>query len=298
MHAHFSLPTLKGIWRFAAALTVVSVLGAVIGQADKLVISSSLPLEDLGYYTLAMTAVGPLPHIAAAVAAAALPRFTAELATSRFESVRRTYAHALHAVAFATLWTALPLMFFSNELLSLWTGSETVAASTDAVLTLLSIAYVLNALAALPYTLALAGGYSGIALKVNAWSAPVVIGLTFVLVPSLGIVGAAGLWLALMAAYLCAYAVFVHRLLLPGAFRRFVQQMAPYGTGGVVIFAVARLLASYADTEIISYAIAVAAMVAYGFMGARLLPADVREAALSFVRRMGEAPAHATERSP
>jgi O-antigen/teichoic acid export membrane protein len=288
--ARFDGHMLKTVWRFAASLTVISALGAALTQADKFVISNRLPLEDLGYYTLAMTAVGPLPLVAAAVAAAVLPRFSGQLARDHSNEFAVTYRQAVDAVGFIAVWGSLPLAFFSHEILLLWTRSTEVADSADTVLTLLALAFLLNALYAIPYTVILSAGRTRIPLIVNAVSAPLVLGVTYLLVPPLGLVGAAAIWLVVMAIHLAVYGVWAHRMLMPNRFAASLMWPARFAAVGVALFAFARFGASQAGSEGMSYVIALTAMVVTGIVGIRSSPADLRQALLRLLARRRSQP--------
>jgi O-antigen/teichoic acid export membrane protein len=277
---------LRSIWRLAAGLTAVGVLGALLTQADRFVIGAQLPLADLGYYTLAMTATGPLPLVAAAIAAAVLPQFSSQLARKEAEGLATTYRQAFDATAYIAIWGALPLIFFSHAVLYLWTRSHTVANAGDAVLTLLSLAYLVNALFAIPYTLLLATGRTKVPLLVNGISVPIVAVVTYLLVPSVGLVGAAAIWLAVMGVHLIIYGGWVHRFLLPGGFLVSLAGPGIYAVSGAAIFFTARLAADHVSDGS-GYAIAFVAFALSGALGLRLLPTDLREATISMLRRSG-----------
>jgi O-antigen/teichoic acid export membrane protein len=254
----------------------VSLFGAVASQADKVIVSIELPLTDLGYYALAYTATGPLAHVAASIATAALPRFTGHLALAHPIQLSETYQRTMHVLAFTALLVSLPLIFFAPEILQVWTGSSSVADATETPLRLLAAAALLNAVYALPYTLALASGHSRLALVVNATSTPIIVGVTYLAVTQDGIRGAAAVWLIVMASYLAVYARWVHKLLLPGGFKVFVRGMLPYATVGVLVFAASRAVATAVGEVAVSIALLVVAMCLYGVLGGRVLPTAVR----------------------
>jgi hypothetical protein len=141
---------------------------------------------------------------------------------------------------------------------------------------LLAIAYLMNALYALPYTLGLAAGRTTIPLLVNVASAPVVVGVTYAVVPSVGLTGAAAVWLVLMTLHLGIYSVWIDRVILRQRFAWLLNQAARYAIAGLLTFGLARLLALYADRELVSYAFAAVAVAVYTGIAIRLLPVDLR----------------------
>jgi O-antigen/teichoic acid export membrane protein len=266
---------------------VVSTLGAVLNQVDKVVISDQLPLRDLGYYTVALTATGPLPLIGAALAAAALPRFAGQLTSSTDSPLHTTYRQSMHALTYLIVGVAFTLVFFPYAILLVWTGSSTVADETAVVLVLLAIAYLFNALYTIPYTLALAAGNTRLPLIVNAFGAPVIVLATILLVPRLGIVGAAAIWLVAMAAFFAVYLTCVHRVVLKGGLvATLVRGVLPYVGLGVVAFGVPAALSASSDDEALSLVALLFAGTAYLLIGFRMLPAELRAIPRGPVQRL------------
>jgi O-antigen/teichoic acid export membrane protein len=281
----FDSAILRRLWRFTASLTVVSLFGAIVSQTDKVIVGAKLPLAQLGYYTLAYTATGPVAMIAASIDAAALPRFSRHLATGNTEALAATYQRTMHVLAFVAIWCSLPLIFFANQILMIWTRSPAVAASASGPLRLLAVAALLNAMYAMPYTLALADGRSRIALIVNVASTPLVIVVTYLAVSWDGIEGAAIVWPIVMGCFLLIYSRWIHRVLLPTAFRSFLREMLPYGALAVLVFGVARAAAAVVDRLTVSALLLAVAVVVYGILGGRLLPPAVRHGLLVWLRR-------------
>lgn len=285
LRPHFDVAILRRLWRFAASLTAVGLFGAILSQADKVIVSAKLPLKDLGYYTLAYTATGPLAQVAASIATAALPRFAGHLAGGGLDQLTATYHRTIHVLAFGAIWGSLPLVFFAREILLVWTGSHTVADAAATPVRLLAVAALFNAIYTVPYTLALADGRSRIALTVNVVSAPILVVVTYVVVVADGIVGAAAVWLVEMGSFLLIYSRWVHKVLLPGEFRSFVRDMLPYAALGVALFTAARVAASSADELAVSVALLLLALGLYTALGIRVLPAAVREVLTGWLAR-------------
>ena len=54
-HPMFRLSVLKEVWKYAAAVSANGVVGVVLTQLDKVILSKLLTLEMFGYYTIACT---------------------------------------------------------------------------------------------------------------------------------------------------------------------------------------------------------------------------------------------------
>src|SRR5207248_455825 len=53
--ARFSSSILYGVWRYAAAISANAVIGVILTQLDKVILSRMLTLKMFGYYSLAAT---------------------------------------------------------------------------------------------------------------------------------------------------------------------------------------------------------------------------------------------------
>jgi len=52
-YKYFDVSVIKKNFSFARGMTVISIIGIILNQADKIIISSNLTLESFGYYMLA-----------------------------------------------------------------------------------------------------------------------------------------------------------------------------------------------------------------------------------------------------
>jgi O-antigen/teichoic acid export membrane protein len=272
--ARVELAFLRGVWRYAAALNVMGVLGLVTAQVDRVVISYVLPLASLGYYSIALTSVALIPYAATAVSAAVLPRFAGAQAGSDSGAIRRTYRQATEVVSYIAVGVAFTLAFFPSQMLRAWVRSDVAVQEATVVLVLLALAYLLNALYAIPYTLTIATGHVRVPLIVNLVGAPLLIAAMIPAVHAWGLAGAAAAWLCLTSLFFFAYNVTVHRFVLHDGLRRVALSIARYVFLGVIVFGSFRLLAGALPTTAGNACLA-ASFVAYLVAGSALLPGDV-----------------------
>jgi O-antigen/teichoic acid export membrane protein len=241
--ARFDRRVLGDVWRFALSFNAVGVLGLLLSQADKLVISRALPLEQLGYYAVAATAAGLLYLISYSVSTAVFPRFSAYWASRSKSLISLEYHGSLQVIAFFGVAAGLAMSLFAFDILLLWTGSLEVAQYTYVVLSLLAIAGLVNAILNPAYSLLVAAGYTQVPLVVNIASVLVFIPALWLLVPMIGIQVAALLWLAQNMVSLVVYAIYVHKLVLDqSAIRSLARDVMPYLVIGCFWFGGMRLL--------------------------------------------------------
>jgi O-antigen/teichoic acid export membrane protein len=83
-----SLTRFAGVYRFAAGVSGITVCSLVITQADKVVLSKVLTLEQFGYYSLATVIATGFTAMNAPLFQALFPRFTALIAAGQEGAVR------------------------------------------------------------------------------------------------------------------------------------------------------------------------------------------------------------------
>lgn len=72
--ARFSLEALKSVWHFAAGMTAIAFLANLLMQIDKLLLARLLPMNEYGYFSLAVTVAGVLSLIIGPLHSVAYPR--------------------------------------------------------------------------------------------------------------------------------------------------------------------------------------------------------------------------------
>jgi O-antigen/teichoic acid export membrane protein len=70
----FRLKELTIAWRAIAGISLMSILGILITQADKLIISRQMSLEQLGYYTIAVTLAASTSRLVDSIIIAIFPK--------------------------------------------------------------------------------------------------------------------------------------------------------------------------------------------------------------------------------
>ncbi|MES2919220.1 MAG: oligosaccharide flippase family protein [Pseudomonadota bacterium] len=212
----FSLAALKGVWEFAAGMTLITILATLLMQVDKLLLSTLLPLAQFGYFTLATMMAGTLSLFIGPIANVAYPRFT-ELVEQRRQGVLVEQYHKLsQLLSCIVLPVALVLCFFAHEVVWVWTGNSSTADAVAPVLSVWVVGSALNGLMHTPYLAQLAHGWSRLTVIVNAVAVAIIVPALLVLVPRYGVMVAAWIWVAINATYILVSITVMHRRILRG----------------------------------------------------------------------------------
>jgi O-antigen/teichoic acid export membrane protein len=213
--AAFRLGALYEIRTFASGMFLGAVLGVVLTQSDKLIISKLLPLDQLGYYMLASTLSGGLLQLITPMNTALYPVLTEQATRGSTDALVATYLRGCQWMAAIVTPPALLLSFFATPVLTAWTGDTALAHAAAPLLTPLALGTLLNGLMNLPYMLQLAHGWTGLSVRINLVAVALVLPAIAWIIPRHGAAGAAWMWFALNAGYVLVTAQLMHRRIVP-----------------------------------------------------------------------------------
>jgi O-antigen/teichoic acid export membrane protein len=214
--ARFDLVVARNVRRFAVGMTGIVVVGLVLTQADKLLVSKLFSLRKFGYYALAWSVANVPIIIAGCVFNVAFPRMSALVSAGDKDAISLSYHRTSQLMAVLVFPVATVLSLFSYEVLRLWTGNNETAASTAPVLSILVVGSAINAVLYLPYTLQLASGWTKLPFLAGIASVSILVPLMFPMTKHFGLLGAASIWAILNILNMLIVVPIMHRRLLPG----------------------------------------------------------------------------------
>jgi len=201
-------------WRFASGMMSISLVTILLTQLDKIILSKMLTLEMFGYYMLAFSVASVLTSLVIPVHSALFPRLSQLVAGGREVDISNLYHKGCQLVSIIILPISITLVFFAEEVLSLWIGDPVVVRNTHMLLSLLIIGTLINAFMILPLTLMLSYGWTRLAFLQNAISVVLLIPLMLWMVNLYGAVGAAIVWIILNSGYIFILIPIMHRRVL------------------------------------------------------------------------------------
>lgn len=218
--AGWQMAPLKPVLRFSLSIAFTSSVWVLVTQTDKLVLSRVLPLDEYGYFSLAVLVAGGILALTAPIGTALMPRMAALEASGEHAALIRLYRQTTQLVAVLATAMAVTLAYGAEPLLLGWTGNEELARRTAPILTLYALGNGLLAVAAFPYYLQFAKGDLRLHLIGNA-------AFVVLLIPAIvwsavhyGGVGAGVVWLAMNLLSFVAWLPLVHRRFEPSLNRR------------------------------------------------------------------------------
>ena len=212
----FQSTLLRNTWRFSAGIGGITVMGVILTQMDKVILSRLLNLKMFGYYVLAGTVTTGIYLLVAPIFSALHPRFTQLVSLGDEEGLKELYHDSCQFVSVVILPVSIVIAFFSREILFLWTGDATTAENTHLILSILVVGTGLNGLLYLPYGLQFAYGWTKLVFCLNLIAVLVLTPSIIVLASLYGAIGAASIWLIFNIGHALIGIQLMHRRLLKG----------------------------------------------------------------------------------
>lgn len=212
----WSFSPVKPLLKFALTIAFTSSVWVLVTQTDKLILSGILPLEEYGYFSLAVLVASGIMVIGGPISGAIMPRMAKLEAEGNREEVIRIYRQATQLVAIIAGSAAVTLSFCAEPLLWAWTGDASLAKHAAPILILYAMGNGILVVAAFPYYLQYAIGNLRLHFIGNLI-------LFFTLIPSIiwaatnyGAIGTGYAWLLVNVFYFIIWVSVVHHVITPG----------------------------------------------------------------------------------
>lgn len=240
----FSVQATKQVWRFAVTTNLIGVFGLIATQSDRFLISKLLPLQALGYYSLAYSTASILVLIYGMITSAMFPVFASDYGQGELDVVAVRCAKAAQVISYCVALPAFLLIFFGHDLLQFWIDPGTAQASSK-VMAVLAFGFLISAPLNICSTLAIATGHPRLPLLVNVAGFFLYVPCLYVLTTRFSLYGAALTWVLLQLYYVITFAPLALRLLgrlsVTGWFGR---NVLPFVLIGAAALGSARIAAS------------------------------------------------------
>jgi O-antigen/teichoic acid export membrane protein len=141
---------------FAVEVGVITVLGIVLLQMDKIVVSGMLSLRDFGHYSLISMISAGLATLGYPVATASFPHFVKLIAENDKLQLRRVYFSYFRLVTVIMLPITASLAFFPQEILEFYTQSSSLEMTISNAFYIFILASFFSSMRPISYGLMLA----------------------------------------------------------------------------------------------------------------------------------------------
>lgn len=210
----FNRQELSTVKKYALGMTGINITTLILTQADRIILSKILPLDQFGCYTLAASIAVVIYQIIQPINQSFFSRFAALIGSNNKEELRQVYRLAYQIVSLLIIPAFLVLAFFSEELLYFVTHDLKLTQNTKLLLSIMAVANGLNALLNIPYHLSLANGWTKYAFYQNLSLIFTLTPLTIWLSIHYSAIGGASSWLFLNIIILIIGSIVIHKHLM------------------------------------------------------------------------------------
>lgn len=226
--AKFSMSELRRMRGFAGGVMGVTLLSLALTQADRLILSRVLALDQFGYYALASSLAAVVYRIVQPLYLAYGPRYAQLVAQSNQLELSRQYHLSNQLVAILLGPVMAISIFFGHDIIQLWSRDRALADQVAPVFSVLVVAWSLHGLMSLPYALQLAYGWTSLSFAINFGSLFFVLPTFWILGGKYGGLGVATGWLILTIIYVSIGPLLMHQRYLKGEVRQwYLQDVGP-----------------------------------------------------------------------
>ena len=210
------MAVLRRVFRFAMGTMAIGGTGAALTQADKLIVSGVVTLDQFSVYAVAFFVANQVAALAIAPISTPLQPYLAHLvAMEREDLLAREYHRWTQILWLACLVVLGPLIAFPGILLGAWLGTASpMVGSVATLLPVVLIGTMLNSVMGMPFILQMASGWVRLSLFKNIVAMAVFLPALVLLLPHYGMVVGAWLWVALNLYYFLIEVPLMHRRLL------------------------------------------------------------------------------------
>lgn len=250
----FRWPVFQNTWRYALGMAGMAFFSTILTQTDKLAISKLLPLETFGYYMLAVTLANVPEMLASPIGLAVFPRFTGLVAAGDHNGLVRLYHRTAAFVSVAVIPGGLTLALFAGDFIRVWTDSAVAAERVGTTAALLLIGHLMQAIALVPYYVALAHGEVKLYLYLGITSVLLVTPLLLLLILEYGVIGAGLSWLVMSFCTLMLGIYFFHRRFMPGeALRWYIRDVGSPLLAALPLVLIGRWFLPYTSSRLLMF---------------------------------------------
>jgi O-antigen/teichoic acid export membrane protein len=187
-------PTLKKLLSFGGWVTISQVISPLFLYLDRVFIGAFLTLAAVAYYSVPQEALTRVLVVPMSLTTTLFPAMSEQSVLSLEESrVGVMYYRSTKYLFMVMFPLVLIFLVCAPEIVNLWLGKE-IAGHTVLIFRILAVGLLFNALAQIPTTALHAFGRPDITAKFHMLELPVMVILNLILIPWIGIVGAAIAW--------------------------------------------------------------------------------------------------------
>lgn len=198
----FSKNIIKDNWRFALTVSASSIIGVVLSQLDKVILTKMLPIKLFAYYSIASTVASAVWMCIIPFNTAIFPKLVQLYENKSSIELKFFFHKSSQLLSLILLPICSILIIYSEQVLAIWIKDSEVVENSHHIVSLLVFGIMLNGLVSLPVNCATAFGWPSLVTYTNLIQAIFIVPLIILLVYFFQASGAAIAWVIMNSTYI------------------------------------------------------------------------------------------------
>lgn len=276
------LPVLK----FSASISFLSIVWVLVTQTDKLILSKLISLSEYGLFTLAASAASAIMLFSGPISSAIQPRLARLHAEDNEIELITMYRKASHLVSVIVFPVAMILVFFSKQLLWIWTNNYQVSEQIYLVFSLYVLGNALLSVTAFQYLLQFAKGNMRLHMYGNIFFLIFLVPSIIFAVLKFGTVGAGYAWFFANIIFFLFWVPIVHHKFAKGVHAKWLiyDVGIPMLVSALATFIIIKIIPHSSDRIHAAFLIGIAGVIVLSITA--LSSAVVRVRCISVARQL------------
>jgi len=192
--ARFSYDTLDDVKVFAGKMMLITVLGVLVSQMDKMMLSRMISMEMLGYYMLAWTVASGLMRFTIPLLQVVSPYLTETVSKGDSKELEKKISFSSQIMTSMIVPPVVLIILFSEQIILLWVGDPLIAVNVGNILPYMIVGTLMISVAYIPLSVLYSRGMLDDVLKINFISALILLVSIYLAITEYGVIGAAICW--------------------------------------------------------------------------------------------------------
>ncbi len=226
----------KKIWSFGGWVFISQIISPLYLYIDRIFIAMFLTLSAVAYYSVPQEALSRLLVLTMSFTLTLFPAMSAQAASDDQGDVARSlYSRSLKYLVILSIPVTFCFIIFTREIVGLWMGPA-FAEQTVYIFRILAVGLFFNSIAQIPNTVLHAYNRPDIPAKLHSIELPLVVMLNVILIPLIGVIGAAVAWSSRVIVDSVLHLMAVEYRIERFSFRIPLHRMILYPLGAAVTF--------------------------------------------------------------
>lgn len=189
---------IRSLLSFGGWVTVSNIVGPMVTYLDRFLVGSMLSLTAVAYYTAPYELVARIWILPWGLVSTLFPAFSVLSANGAHAELERIYSRSVKVLLLVVGPILLMIMLLAATILRVWLGND-FAMNSTAVLRILALGVFVVSMANVPFTFLQSLGRPDVPAKFHLFELSLYVGLAWLSIGKLGLVGAALAWCAIMS---------------------------------------------------------------------------------------------------